>query len=258
MVRTSPDAQSYPSDSEAESPAPAEAKGGSALASWSLLGLLIVVVVVWISLIRRFGEGDVYAVIGPYACAVSVLMWIVRPRALASWLRPNPRSLLIGLAVGAVMTLLTYPVFQLAVRLFPELDANVQALYVGARSTTLPKALVWTTAAAIAEELLFRGVLPDVLAQVWSRSCAARRRSLSISRAGAARRREVGQRGALALSLAVYVLAQMGTGSWIVGLMALVCGAIWTVQRAWTGSLLSPLISHLIWTPTVILLYPVT
>jgi hypothetical protein len=37
-----------------------------------------------------------------------------------------------------------------------------------------------------------------------------------------------------------------------------VCGSLWTAQRHLTRSLLSPLIAHLIWTPIVILLYPVT
>jgi membrane protease YdiL (CAAX protease family) len=40
--------------------------------------------------------------------------------------------------------------------------------------------------------------------------------------------------------------------------MAGVCGSIWTLQRVYTDSLLSPLIAHLIWSPIVILLYPVT
>jgi membrane protease YdiL (CAAX protease family) len=209
-------------------------EAGSRWKSYAVLGLLLLVIGTWFTLIRRFGEGDVYAVIGPYACAVSALMFALRPRALADWMRPGLRPILIGLGVGVAMTVLTYPVFQLGVWLFPELDGYVQALYRGARSTTLVKALIWVVAAATAEELLFRGVLPDVLAR-WTRKPAA-----------------------YGVSLVVYALAQLGTGSLIVSLMALVCGAIWSVQRFWTGSLLSSLIAHLIWTPTVILLYPVT
>ena len=40
--------------------------------------------------------------------------------------------------------------------------------------------------------------------------------------------------------------------------MALVCGAIWSILRVYTGSLVAPLVAHLIWTPAVIFLYPVT
>ncbi|MEY4576881.1 MAG: hypothetical protein RL701_1584, partial [Pseudomonadota bacterium] len=35
-------------------------------------------------------------------------------------------------------------------------------------------------------------------------------------------------------------------------------GAVWTLLKAQSGSLLAPLIAHAIWTPTLILLYPVT
>jgi membrane protease YdiL (CAAX protease family) len=41
-------------------------------------------------------------------------------------------------------------------------------------------------------------------------------------------------------------------------LLALVCGAVWTWQRRATGSMVAPLIAHLIWSPAVILLWPVT
>jgi membrane protease YdiL (CAAX protease family) len=62
----------------------------------------------------------------------------------------------------------------------------------------------------------------------------------------------------MVVSIASYAAAQFGTGSWIVMSFALVCGTLWTLQRHLTGSLLSPLIAHVIWTPIVILLHPVT
>jgi membrane protease YdiL (CAAX protease family) len=61
----------------------------------------------------------------------------------------------------------------------------------------------------------------------------------------------------MVLSVASYAAAQIGTGSWILVLLALVCGTVWTLQRRWSRSLLSPLLAHLIWTPVVILLHPV-
>jgi membrane protease YdiL (CAAX protease family) len=197
------------------------------------VAILALAIAIWLALIQRFGAGDVYAVIGPYACALSVLLCLGWSREIRNWLQPQVRPVLIGLAVGVLMTAATYPVFQLAAKLVPELDQTVKGLYSGARSTTLPKALAWVVTIIAAEELMFRGVWPHVLSQRMS------------------------QRAAYALSLATYVLAQFGTGSYIVALMALVCGAIWSVQRVWTNSLLSSFIAHLIWTPTVILLYPV-
>lgn len=196
--------------------------------------LLVTLMVAWCLLIRRFGEGNVYAVIGPYACAVCILSLATDPRHMLEVLRPRVAPIAIGFAVGVVMTVLTYPVFQIARSLFPSLDVAVQALYSGARSTTLAKALGWVVAIICAEELLFRGAFVRALC------------------------RFLPERPAYALSLLLYVLAQLGTGSLIVALLALVCGTIWTLQRVLTGSLLSPLIAHLIWSPTVILLYPVT
>jgi membrane protease YdiL (CAAX protease family) len=199
-----------------------------------MAALLAVMVVLWFLLIRRFQAGDVYAVVGPYACAVSAALLALRHATLREWLRPDWRSLAIGVAVGVSMTLLTYPIFHLAASLWSGLTANVMGLYAGARSTTLPKALAWVVAIAVAEELLFRGALPDVLSKWLARPAA------------------------YALSLLLYALAQYGTGSVIVLLMALVCGTVWSIQRALTGSLASCLVAHLIWTPVVILLYPVT
>jgi membrane protease YdiL (CAAX protease family) len=199
-----------------------------------MLVFLALLALVWFLLIQRFGSGDVYAVIGPYACAVSILLIGLRPRAVADGLKPRWRAIGIGLAVGVAMTVLTYPAFRLAAAAFPSLEGHVQSLYSGARSTTLPRALAWVVSVIVAEELLFRGALPDTLS------------------------RYVPERSAYAISLVVYMLAQLGTGSLIVTSMAAVCGAIWTLERRLSGSLLAPLISHLLWTPCVILLYPVT
>jgi membrane protease YdiL (CAAX protease family) len=189
--------------------------------------------VVWFTLARRFGHGDVYAVIGPFACIVSASVIALYRRALAPALRPSTRGIVSGIVLGSAMTALTYPVFQLAVLIWPELEANVEQLYAAARNTTLPRALIWASAAAIAEELLFRGMLLDSLSRLMQPWMAA------------------------ALSVVIYALAQLGAGSFIIFLMALGYGSAWTLQRRLTGSLLSTLISHLIWTPTTLVLFPV-
>jgi membrane protease YdiL (CAAX protease family) len=116
----------------------------------------------------------------------------------------------------------------------PELEGHVAALYTAAHRTTLAEALPWVLAIILAEEVLWRGALLHVL------------------------ERRVPPALAMAISVATYAAAQFGTGSWIVMLLALVCGTLWTLQRHFTRSLLSPLLAHLIWTPTVILFYPVT
>jgi membrane protease YdiL (CAAX protease family) len=189
--------------------------------------------VVWALLIRRFGGEDVYSVLGPFALGVTVAIAALRPRALKHELRVTPRAVISGLAVGAVMTVATYPVFDAAAALIPSLRGNVAYLYGAAATRTVLSSLPWVLVIVFAEEFLFRSALFEALGRRF--------------------------RPALAIggTVAAFAAAQSGTGSFIVVLMAIVCGAIWTVQRHALDSLLSPLIAHLIWTPVVILFKPV-
>src|SRR5690606_14250563 len=116
----------------------------------------------------------------------------------------------------------------------PDIEPYVAALYTAAHQATLAEALPWVLAIILAEEVLWRGALLYVL------------------------ERRVPPALAMLASVLSYAAAQLGTGSWIVMALALACGTLWTLQRHLTRSLLSPLIAHLIWTPTVILFYPVT
>ena len=186
----------------------------------------------WFLLMGRFGAG-IYALMGPFALGVALLVGVVYRARVREWLRPTRRGVVVGVLVGAGMTLATYPLYALACSIYPPLRVDVAVLYGAARETPLSEALPWVLAIIVAEELLWRGALLEAFAT------------------------RVSPRAALALSVATYCLAQAGTGSWIVTALALICGTLWTVQRHLTRSLLSPLIAHLIWTPTVILLLPV-
>jgi membrane protease YdiL (CAAX protease family) len=181
----------------------------------------------------RFGNTDVYLVMGPYACVVTVVCIALSPREVLAAFRCNVTGVLLGLVVGAAMTALTYPAFSLAVRIIPGLHAQVAGLYQFASTTSLSKALFWVTTLVIAEEVLFRQVLPRAL-QLWT-----------------------AERIAFALAVVIYSFAQLGSGSWIIFLLALVCGTTWTALRLYTGSITPSLIAHGIWTPTVIVLVPV-
>lgn len=198
------------------------------------LTVSVCLVIVWVALMSRFGNTDVYAVMGPYACIVSAVCLALSPKELLRSLQCDVRGLLLGLAVGAGMTLLTYPVFGAAVQLMPALQAQVAGLYAFASTTSLSAALFWVGTLVIAEELLYRGVLPRVL-QLWT---TPNRASL--------------------LALLIYAAAQLGSGSFIVFLLALACGTIWTALCRYTGSLTPGIIAHGIWSPTVIVLFPVT
>jgi hypothetical protein len=215
--------------------APAPASIEEQAASTRLLLLMLGLIVGWGLLMQRFGNaGNIYAVMGPFALSVLLVVGALASSKLLIWLRASRRALLTGLGVGLAMTLATYPTYALLRSFVPELEGHVAALYTAAHRTTLAEALPWVLAIIVAEEVLWRGALLYVL------------------------ERRVPPALAMAISVATYAAAQFGTGSWIVMLLALVCGTLWTLQRHFTRSLLSPLLAHLIWTPTVILFYPVT
>jgi membrane protease YdiL (CAAX protease family) len=59
-----------------------------------------------------------------------------------------------------------------------------------------------------------------------------------------------------ALAVLLYALGQLGTGSWLVVALALVCGTVWTVERALLKSLAAPVLTHAVWSAWVIALHP--
>jgi uncharacterized protein len=151
-----------------------------------------------------------------------------------TWLRPRlrftARDALIGAGVGVAMTAATYPLYELAVELFPELAAQVAADYTlvptEAAAAYLPRLLI----VVLAEELLFRGS--------WLR----------------ANHHDVTP--AALHSLLAYGLSQMGWGSFAVILASVICGSIWLATAKWTQSLIAPLIAHAIWSSVVLLFWP--
>jgi uncharacterized protein len=204
-------------------------------ASHRLLVLMVGLILGWCLLMQRFGSRtNIYLVMGPFALGVAMAIAALSSNELRRWFRVTRMAVASGLVVGVGMTLATYPAFALLRSLMPALQSEVAVLYAAAHQTTLAQALPWVVAIIVAEELLWRGAILYVL------------------------ERRVSTPLAMTLSVASYAAAQLGTGSWIVMLLAVVCGTIWTLQRHFTRSLLSPLIAHLIWTPVVILLHPVT
>ena len=187
----------------------------------------------WAALMLRFGTTDIYAALGPPAAAALVITALMRRDRLRQWLAPSRRGIVIGLVSGLLMTALTYPAFSLAAHLAPWLVTDVAKLYAGATGGSLAPAMLWVFVILTAEEVLWRGMLFDALSKVATR------------------------RVALALAVLSYGAAQLGTGSWLVVAIALGCGTVWTLQRIVSGSVLCPLISHGIWTPTVLLAHPV-
>ncbi len=181
----------------------------------------------------RFGQGDVYAPLGGLAMGViAFVVWAARHVVVAG-LRPHVGHLALGIAVGLATTVLTYPIFDLAVTWLPQLQPMVRELYQDAAVGSLAGRLAWVTVIIVAEELLFRGLVPELL------------------------RRRMSATTAIYGAIVVYAASTLGSASIIVFAMALVMGAIWTIMRVKTDSLVPGLVAHLVWTPSVIVVWPV-
>jgi membrane protease YdiL (CAAX protease family) len=181
---------------------------------------------------REFGGTDVYSLLGPYAAAVVLVSSVVGRPLPGALLAPSVRAVLWGVGCGAVMIAATYPTYAAASALLPALAPIVRSLYAATETPSLLVAMAWVSVIVLAEELLWRGVGLFEL------------------------ERKLGLYGASFVSVSSYALAQLGTGSWVVGLVALVCGALWTIERVYTGSVLAALITHWLWTSVVIVLCP--
>jgi uncharacterized protein len=193
----------------------------------------LAVAALWPVIMRAFPQ-NVYVALGLYALSVLLVLGALERRRLSRLLAPSWLAVLSGVGIGLGMTLVTYPLFDLASALLPGLDVEVEELYRAARSMPMSAALGWVLVIILAEEVLWRGVLLDALRARYALAWA------------------------FTISVVTYGLAQLGAGSLVLGAIALACGMAWTLLRLASGSLLAPLIAHLIWTPTVILLYPVT
>ena len=200
------------------------------------LGVAGALALAWPFVLSTFGRGDVYLWMGPYALLViAVAFGLSRAAPLPKeHVRRPLRDVVVGLVVGVVMTAGTYAAFAVCVRVVPALGPHVATLYASAQTESLGDALAWTCVVIVAEELLWRGAMLVLLT------------------------RRMGRLAAGLLSLGIYTLAQGGSGSLVVMTAALVCGAFWTAERVFTTSLVAPLISHTIWTLTVIHLVPLT
>lgn len=197
-------------------------------------GLLLVALnVSWALVMARFGRGDIYWVVGLHALLASAVVVALRGASLRETFRPRGQDVVLGMVVGVLMTAGTYAVFEAARALVPGLTTDVARLYRAAGTETPAIALAWTLVILTGEELLWRGAWIDV----WGSRLGATTAAVS--------------------SVVAFSLTQLGSGSLIVALLACSCGAIWTGLRMHTGRVVPGLIAHAIWTPVVILFYPV-
>jgi hypothetical protein len=176
---------------------------------------------------------NTWLVTGLAGAMAIALARFVDATALRRRLEPAPAPVVLGLAVGLAMVAATFLIWPLLERGMPALGGAIAQAYrplsdwPGARGAVPVIALV-----VIAEELVWRGVLIEHLE---ARSVGVRR---------------------IALAAAIYASTQLATGSILLVCVALACGAAWTALRLYTGSLLAPLLAHLVWALAVFVVRP--
>ena len=189
----------------------------------AVLAGLVVAAVAW-GLLFALGRRNFWPRAAAAGAAIGLYALVILRDELGDLLRPT----LVDVAIGAVAAAVLWAVFwvgdRLVTRLLPGLSAEVDDLYAvrGEASTrTMPLVL---SVIGPAEELFWRGLVQ--------------------SRAG------------IVVALAGYALVHVWERKPILLLAALVGGAFWGGLFAWTGSLVAPIVSHLLWDLAIIVWFP--
>lgn len=202
------------------------------------LAFALVVWVVCFVVLHRFGTWTPFAFAGVSLSVGAVWSGIV-PRSL---LKLSVARAAIGVAGGALMVVGTHVAYRVVVAAAPPVAGATARLMVlldvagfSPAARTLLIVLIAST-----EEVIFRGLLPSSTTGAGRRPHLPARRELAV----------------IAAFAAVYALTTLPLGSPLLVLCALVCGTLWGVMRVATGSLVVPILAHVLWDLGVLLLWP--
>ena len=146
---------------------------------------------------------------------------------------PPARAIAVGVGAGGLMALVTHLAYPPVAELVPSIATEVGGLYADLRQTPGPVlGAPLLLLAVAAEEAVWRGVLVRQMEK---------------------------SRGPLAIVLVAtmaYAVPQAFSGSWVLVLVALGCGAFWTFLRVWSGSVVVPALTHAVWNLVVFVALP--
>lgn len=146
---------------------------------------------------------------------------------------PHGREIYLGLACGLLMAGLTHLIYPLGQAILPDLSNWVEPLYGNLRQPPGPYlALPVLLLVVVAEECVWRGLLIDLLQRRYA--------SLQV----------------VLLGTAFYAIPHLFSGSWLLLGVVLICGVVWSSLRLLTGSLVVPLLTHLVWDLLVFIMFP--
>lgn len=194
--------------------------------------LTLVVGAIVLAVTLRIPPGDESFYVGGLALAgVWAVGGLAAGRLHVGWAHTRESGLARPVMQPVALALLAVGVFvagAVVVGAVPWLADRVDAVLDHARYGSLPIVWIITVVTGVGEELFFRGAL-----------FAA-----------------VGSRHALAVTTLVYTLVTAATGNVMLTFAALLLGLLTGAQRRVTGGVLAPVITHVIWSSSMLLLLP--
>jgi membrane protease YdiL (CAAX protease family) len=197
------------------------------------LALPLVVTLAWLAGATAARRVGLWLGLGGAAILLAAVLLVVDRRRLRALFSLAPRPIILGALAGGVATLLTRPLYVAVTRVAPAVASDVARLYGHLDATTPAWASLALMLVVVAEELVWRGAVQGAL------------------------ERRVGAGAGALLAAALYALALAPISSPVLVLVAFTCGLLWSGLRAATGSLVAPLIAHLVWDQVVLNIAPV-
>lgn len=182
----------------------------------------------------------------PFAWAGAALVVVAfssgaLPRELV---QPSRRLVALGVVGGVTMVLATRLAYATLVTLAPSVAAATRELFTLLFASGLSPAVraALITVVASCEELVFRGLLPYTTTATTASASRAWPNGAQLSQ--------------VLLATAAYALTTAPLGSPLLMACALICGSIWAAMRVLSGSVLVPLLAHVIWDLGVLFVWP--
>lgn len=194
--------------------------------------LAFLCVVAWLVAAAGAELLGIWSAIGGAAVLLGLAVWRFGQPSPSLRLKPSPRLVLLGAALGGSMAVVTHVAHPLVVQALPFIAQETERLYAAFRAPSLVVAAVALVPVVAGEELVWRGLVQTAL----------------VRRLGAWR--------GVSLGALVYALALLPLGSPLLSVVAFACGLVWGTLCALTGSLVPTLVAHLLWDVLVLLWLP--
>jgi membrane protease YdiL (CAAX protease family) len=173
------------------------------------------------------GSGAFYAAGFALASVWVVASVLCRPIPMRGSSDSTRTEWMVGLVVGGAMFGL-FVVASAVGRQFSVLEGPIESVLRKADAGSVWLVLALALVNGVAEELFFRGALPDA----------------------------VGGRRGLVAATAIYVAVTAVTGNTALTLAAVVMGVVFALERRLTGGLIASMVTHVVWSTLIIFALP--